>query len=106
MGLQKVIDSLNQQWDCGDFSIMDHTIALDTGLQDIQPDDIVVYYDYCSDELSDDDSDKLVEWLYDDPNGGWNLIRSYLLTQGYVEVADSDGSGNGLFYGANLFKKV
>lgn len=106
MDLKTVIDTLNQQWDCGSFNIMTHTEALDCGLDDLEPTDIVIYYDYCSDELSDDDTNKLSEWLYDDYNGGWGAIHAYLASQGYGPVNDNDGSGGGLYYGAANFRKV
>ena len=102
--LQKLLDSLNKVWNCGDFSILNHTDD-ETGF-DLERNDIVIYYDYCSDGLSDGDKDRLVEWLYDDPNGGLTRVKTFLAQHGYQEIADNDGSGGGLYYGATQFRMV
>ena len=107
MSLQDVVNHLNNQWLCGNFEIMSHADAADISFENsIQTDDIIVSYDYCDDELDPANINHLVQWLYDDPNGGWNAVRNYLSQQGFAEIEDQDGSGNGLYYGAALFRKI
>jgi hypothetical protein len=63
---------------------------------DFMPDDncIWIYYDYCTDELTEDE----VDLFHKDMEILWNALR----IQG-EPLAESDGSGNGLIYGFQLF---
>lgn len=74
-------------------------------IESAQGDDIVIHYDYCADDLSEADEDKLREWLYGSTTG-WGQIYSVLKKHGYRMIEDNDGSGDGLYYGAELFRKV
>lgn len=64
---------------------------------DFLPDDncIWMYYDYMTDELTEDE----VELFHKDLEIFWNAVR----IQG-EPLAENDGSGNGLIYGMLLFK--
>jgi hypothetical protein len=106
MDLQTVIDALNNEWTCGEICLMSYPESVDTGIDDVQPTDIMVYYDYCADDLSSTDENKLSEWLYSTPNGGLDAIGKYLASQGYEVVGENDGSGGGLYYGAINFRKI
>jgi len=65
--------------------------------------DLVINYDYWTDELQgDSDCEKWLEW-YDDVL--FSKIDELMSELGYNEVDSMDGSGGGLYYGAKLFRK-
>ena len=87
--------------DTGSFSVLDH---FEEHADDFEPGDVGIYYDYCDDDLNnDDDKDKLTVWLYDE---AWPAVRNFMNDLGYVATCDNDGSGNGLYYGYEGFRKV
>ena len=101
--IKEVCAELSDVFECGDFSVMDEEMIEGCGFSDIKESDIGIYYNYCTDELSDSESDKLNKWLYDD---GWEIIREWMRVNGYVEIEDNDGSGGGLYYGGTLYRKI
>jgi hypothetical protein len=66
--------------------------------------DVCIYYDYCTDELPDENFDEWQEW-YD------SLFLSeysldYLMSEfGYKQIYEQDGSGGGLWYGGLVYRK-
>jgi len=105
--LKNVLNELNGVWDCGKFEILDSEEIEGCGFECSEEiGDIGIGYDYFSEELNDDDKNKLQTWLYDDVNGGHMKLKSFLMKHGYESVDVNDGSGGGLYYGAELFRKV
>jgi len=104
--LQELLKVINAEYDCGEFDVMSLDEARDAveGV-DVKDGDIVIHYDYCSDELNDAEKNKLCDWLYNSSIGGWTAIRDLLSNQGYDEVDECDGSGGGLYYGLTVFRK-
>lgn len=103
--IDSLLEQVNSVWSCGRFELIEDEEGRQVGFEEVLDDDIVIYYDYADDELGREETNKLVNWLYDDPKGGWLLMKSFLRSKGYVEVDEHDGSGNGLYYGATLFRK-
>ena len=109
MGIQSRLATYLNEWnewnEYGNFSLLSYEDALGSVPPEelaLQPDDIAIYYDYCDDELSEGDKDRLSGWLYDD---AWPLIHKYMEVNKYVEVFENDGSGSGLYYGMVVFRK-
>ena len=84
----------------GSFSVLDN---FEEHAEDYQIGDVGIFYDYCDDELSEDDRDKLVRWLYEE---AWPGVRNFMADIGYEATCDNDGSGGGLYYGYEGFRKV
>jgi hypothetical protein len=106
MTIQQLCTELNKVFTCGTFEVMDSDMCDQAGFNDAEPEDIGIYYDYISDELSEPEKDKLVTWLYDDPNGGHEVIKSWMSSNGYELINEIDGSGDGMYYGGTLYRKV
>jgi len=104
--LKELLKVINAEYDCGEFDVMSLDEARNAveGI-DVREDDVVIHCDYCDDELNDADRDRLCDWLYNSPTGGWTAIKDFLLNQGYCEVDECDGSGGGLYYGLAVFRK-
>ncbi len=89
----------------GSISVLDSGDHGDAGIEGTTPDDIIIYYDYCTDDLSSDETDRLIEWLFDSSSGLRRFTQA-LANLGYNEFGDNDGSGGGLYYGCIAFRKV
>lgn len=83
----------------GSFSVLEDAHE---HLSEYEPGDVAIYYDYMDDGLSYADCDKLRDWLYD---VAWPLMREYMADNGYEATEDNDGSGNGMYYGYEAFRK-
>lgn len=90
---------INKFPDLGDITVLDHSEASGS-LDDLQPDDLVVYYDFCTDDL--DNTDEFNYWI----NNSLELITDYMTDIGYEMAAELDGSGGGLHYGVLQFRKA
>jgi hypothetical protein len=73
----------------------------------IEENDLVIHYDYCTDEMNDDQKNEFLNWLYVDKETGWESVRTLMRLLGYkrVDEIDVDGSGNGLYYGIEVYRK-
>lgn len=86
----------------------------------------MIHYDYCDDEIKDkcykekheggteyrscpkctDELNRFNEWLYDRNDGGWGFMNRLMTRMGYKSMnVDVDGSGNGLYYGIQVYRK-
>ena len=63
--------------------------------------DIAIYYDYSTDNMTYAEINKFHEWF----NVMLSHLNNYMTDLGYEEVDNSDGSGGGLYYGSNLYRK-
>ena len=70
---------------------------------EVEDSDIVIDYDFCGDDLSQEDDETLSFWLND---GAINSLDVFLANHGFEEVYDLDGSGDGLYYGARVYRKA
>ncbi len=89
----------------GHIGVLEQDQNENCGVDDTTPDDIAIYWDFCTDELSNDQTDKLIEWLFDSDTG-LNLLMEVMTSWGYKMIGDHDGSGGGLYYGALVYRKV
>jgi hypothetical protein len=65
--------------------------------------DIVIHYDWMDDEMSEDERNEFQDWLW---NGFFDRLESEMNKLGYIRLdVDMDGSGNGLYYGLEVFRK-
>ena len=67
-----------------------------------EPGDISIYYDYLSDGMTEAEADDFIHWLYDI---AWPSVRQFMESLGYKTVNETDGSGGGLYYGVEVFRK-
>jgi hypothetical protein len=68
----------------------------------VKPDDIVIFCDFNDDAIdAEDGRNELAEWYYDVVHQN---IDKQMRILGYQAIADNDGSGGGLYYGATLFR--
>jgi hypothetical protein len=66
--------------------------------------DIVIHYDWMDDDMSSDEKNRFQGWLW---NGFFNRLESEMNKLGYVNMnVDMDGSGNGLYYGLEVYRKI
>lgn len=90
----------------GNFSILTKEEAMDN-FPEYQEGDVAFYYNYNDDELREvqayDKQNILIDYLYDE---AWLTISEYMQDKGYEEVENIDGSGNGLYYGMVVFRKI
>ena len=80
---------------------------------EVQPGDLVLGFDYWTDELKGHGRDEeyagsecedFIKWIH---STIWNGALNQIMWQfGYEEVDCHDGSGGGLYYGATLFRKT
>lgn len=106
MTLPELIIRLNSVHTSGYFEInTESDIGIRVGFDECKPTDLVIEYSYDNDHLSNDESDELIDWLYGDEDGGWRVLKKWMSDNGYHEVYDNDGSGNGLYYGVVVFRK-
>ena len=110
--LNQVINTLNSHKlysSHGSVSIRSEDTSLDEVREesgfDVQPGDIVIYYDYMDDEMDESEIPNFQLWLYDNPDGCWCSINRWMIKNGYRSVDINDGSGGGLYYGINVYRK-
>jgi hypothetical protein len=87
----------------GSFSVLDFDDAVDT-FPDLRPDDVVIYHDYCTDDIRHSKKEEVfIGWL----DATLYVVDSFMTGQGYtVKIDQLDGSGGGLWYGATVYRKV
>lgn len=104
--LETLIRTLNLKYpELGSgFDITEHS-SLDW-IEELEENDIVVGYDYCTDDIrcgvDDKKNNEFIDWVYEE---AWPSIRDLMRKNGYRSVRDDDGSGNGLYYGIEVFRK-
>lgn len=70
----------------------------------VDPDDVVIFADFTDESLTDDDSiNEFAEWYYDRL---FEQISQQMRMLGYQAIAENDGSGGGLYYGATLYRRT
>jgi len=69
---------------------------------DLKDSDVLVYFNYMDDDMSDDEREVFGEWYYDELP---NKLNDEMNKLGYFFHYDTDGSGGGLHYGGMLFRK-
>ena len=97
----------NGVWLEGDLqTIKDH------GFEEAEECDVVIHYDYMTDELDGGYCDKenyggseCEKWLEWYSNKLFSEIYELMSELGYEEVDEMDGSGGGMYYGQILFRK-
>lgn len=72
-----------------------------TGIDNLKQDDVCVYYDYCLDDMPEEDYNDWESW-FDQMLKRIDLI---MYSIGYSYVDENDGSGGGLIYGARVYRK-
>jgi hypothetical protein len=87
----------------GDIHELPHSEAVNNVARPLQPSDVVIFYDYCTDEASDQLTDEFIEWLWKYSYAGLDKIMASL---GYTMIGENDGSGNGLYYGTLHYRKI
>jgi len=108
--IKTFLDGLNVGWsDFGNgFSIEVDDENRKGMWEDVKDDDVVIGYDFMSDDVSDDSRiEKFKEWLFGDEYFGvlGDDLQVFMKNMGYVKVYDYDGSGDGLCYGCEIFRK-
>ena len=96
--LQQLIDVLNRGFKTGDVQIMDLN---DSNFADFGclPDDIIIYVDF-------NDEDEPAEGLtLREYERALEMTDQFMLSNGYEEVVEHDGSGGGLYYGFSAYRK-
>ena len=63
--------------------------------------DIGIYYDYCEDELTEEQCEHISE----ESDKQLEMVTELLQNNGYNLTDHIDGSGNGMVYGLILFRK-
>ena len=102
--INKLLCKLNVWSKCGSVKVWDNDKD-QCGFEELKDDDVVIYYDWSDDELSDDESNEFTDWLYNQPNF-FHQLHTEMSKLGYVGVFDNDGSGSGLYYGCEVFRKI
>ena len=102
MSTEEFLQFINKYPELGDITVLDLTEAADT-FSDLQPDDIVIYHDYCTDDIRRSvQEDVFYDWLM----RIFDTIDEFMADRGYTIKADEqDGSGGGLWYGAVVYRK-
>lgn len=96
----------------GLYLVTDEAHMKDYFQDDVQPGDLVVGFDYWTDELKGNNREEyagsecedFVNWI--DSTLWRGAYHQIMAKFGYQEVDDRDGSGGGLYYGASLFRKL
>lgn len=105
--LNTLFDELNthklRDVNCGGFTFLEEENRDCVCLGDVRDDDIIISYDFWDDHLKEDEVDECIKWLYDE---SWVRIRELIINSGYVWIGENDGSGNGLYYGVEQFRKL
>ena len=69
----------------------------------VKPGDIVIAFDYCTDDIRHTDKEKqFCNWI----SQMHGVVTTVMLVHGYRNVNDHDGSGGGLYYGHTVFRKI
>lgn len=86
----------------GDTTVLDHDEAKGS-VDDLQEDDVVIYYDYCTDYIAETEAIKFRHWHFEEQT---TLINNFMTDLGYELINELDGSGDGLYYGILQYRKV
>ncbi len=99
--VKSLIDTLNKGYQCGNISLIDYSES-NFDEYGCEPDDIIIYGDF-----SDSDDDQVGrEQPFDEYDSACTRTHNFMLDNGYEQVAESDGSGGGLFYGFTAYRKI
>ena len=91
----------------GSLSVLSHRDVNNGDDVDLDPSDIVIYYDYNNEECTEEEADALFEWLFGhEKQTILETIELYMRHYGYKLFDEQDGSGNGLYYGTLHFRKA
>ena len=100
--LSKLLMLLERFPHLGNTTVLPHD---DCGFEedhDLTATDIVVYYDYVTDDCDKTERDKFGDWLTDLLSG----TTKFMEYSGYKLIDENDGSGNGMHYGILQFRKA
>ena len=102
MDINTLLNELNVFSQIGSVSLVEDENRNNCGFDDVKDGDLMVYYDWMDDGLSEDDVKKFQEWYYDE---FFTNLSTEMSKLGYSEVDEVCGSGGGLYYGVVLFRK-
>lgn len=106
MTTDEFLTFINKYPHLGGISVLDHESAEGTH-EDLRVGDVCIYYDYCTDDAGRIECDEFCEWVFGyDRAQMMGLIGEFMADQGYKQIDDNDGSGNGLYYGSIQFRKA
>jgi hypothetical protein len=104
--VNELLVSLNSWNKFGSVEVSDHDDVKDNFNENeivLVDSDIVIHYDWMDDEMSENERNEFQGWLW---NGFFDRLESEMNKLGYVSMdVDMDGSGNGLYYGLEVFRK-
>jgi len=95
------LTEINKYPHLGKLDIMPNSEALNS-LSDIKDDDVVISYNYCTDNVDADEANEFDRWL----NHVLFFLDKKMSEMGYAEIQTLDGSGGGLDYGIVQYRKV
>lgn len=102
--LNKFLELINTYTNLGNITVLDLEQARSSHA-DVRDTDICIFYDFSTDEASDDEQERFVAWLWGQDGNIINQITQYMKYSGYYMIEDVDGSGGGLYYGSLQFRK-
>lgn len=107
MTTDEFLNFINKFPQLGGISVLDHESA-EGCHEDVRVGDVCIYYDYCTDDVRNTkEEDQFCEWVFNyERTGMLGLIREFMADQGYEEIDEHDGSGNGLYYGSIQYRKA
>lgn len=106
--INKFLNHFNKFPQFGGSSVLAHEDCGFDEDRDLKSDDIVVYYDYCTDDCTDSkEVDAFAEWIFGHSHKEFiGCLTMYMRHHGYKLFDEQDGSGNGLYYGIMHFRKI
>lgn len=105
MSTQEFLTFINKYPQFGSIEILNDE-QLESSEIDHMPGDVVIFYDYCTDEATREESHELCEWLFGHHDRGiLDIIHDFMVKDGYSEIDENDGSGGGLYYGTVHYRK-
>jgi len=108
--IKTFLDGLNVSWsDFGNGFYIEVDDENRKGMwEDVGVDDVVIGYDFMDDDVSDKDRvNEFNDWLFGKGKlGVFGDLEWYMNKIGYEMVYEYDGSGSGLYYGCEIFRKI
>jgi len=100
--LKSLMGSLNQNSEHGVFDVLLDKETIESSLGDkYKQGDIVVYYDFMSDDLDSEELDDYNKHI----EVGLSEIKDLLMSEGYAQIEHRDGSSDDFDYGLISYRK-
>ena len=92
----------------GSTTVLSHDDGQLDNVHDLESTDIVIYYDYVTDDCDKTECDAFHDWLEGNNStpGLLDMLTSFMSDNGYDLLDEHDGSGNGLIYGTMQYRKA